>query len=163
MSSLRMAQAIFDILYPVGTYYETSNVNFNPNNDPNWYGTWVQDTKGQTLVSKSDNGTFSTLGSNVGSETHRHDFKIGLPFDYGEVIADSFDSDYFGAYSYSVSKYGKSRTTSEITGLSLFANTNHVQSGSVKNWGRVASSTGDTDTGSSIQPSKVCIRWHRTA
>lgn len=58
---------LLDFFYPVGTYYETSDANFNPNET--WGGTWVQDTKGQVMVSKSDSGTFATLNGNAGSET----------------------------------------------------------------------------------------------
>lgn len=31
---------IIDLVYPVGSYYYTSNSSFNPNNS--WTGTWVQ-------------------------------------------------------------------------------------------------------------------------
>ena len=65
----RIGKGIFDIIYPIGTYYETSNTDFNPNTAFGWYGTWVEDTEGQTLVSR-DNGTFKTVGDNIGSETN---------------------------------------------------------------------------------------------
>ena len=62
-------QLLVDLFYPVGTYYETSIESFDPN--ISWGGTWVLDTKGQTLVSKSDSGIFSVLNGNVGSETKK--------------------------------------------------------------------------------------------
>jgi len=33
---------IVNLLYPVGTYYETSNTNFNPNKE--WVGSWSSTT-----------------------------------------------------------------------------------------------------------------------
>lgn len=156
---LKISKDLFDLLYPVGTYYETSNANFNPS-DAGWYGTWVQDTKGQTTVSKSDSGTFATLGANVGSETHRHDFMIGLSFDYMEIVGDNLDK--FGAYSYSQNKFSKSANNNYGSAGDVGANSSHT--GTYKSQtGRISTSVGDTDTAFSIQPSKVVIRWHRTA
>lgn len=40
--------SLLDIFYPVGSYYETSNKDFNPNTA--WGGTWVQDTVGRCTV-----------------------------------------------------------------------------------------------------------------
>lgn len=56
---------MLDFFYPVGSYYETSDVAFNPNNT--WGGTWVEDTAGQVLVAKN-NSTFSTVGDTGGEE-----------------------------------------------------------------------------------------------
>lgn len=65
----KLGKSTFDILRPIGSYYETSDINFNPNTASGWYGTWVEDTEGQTLVSR-DSGTFKTVGDNIGSETN---------------------------------------------------------------------------------------------
>ena len=37
-------------VYPVGSYYETSDPDFNPNTA--WGGTWVKDTQGRVMVAK---------------------------------------------------------------------------------------------------------------
>ena len=58
--------SVIDLFYPVGTYYETSDVNFNPNTA--WGGTWVEDTKGRVTVGRDDSGTFETVGSTGGEE-----------------------------------------------------------------------------------------------
>lgn len=39
---------LLNLFYPVGSYYETSDVNFDPN--VSWGGTWVQDTVGRCTV-----------------------------------------------------------------------------------------------------------------
>lgn len=56
-----------DIFYPIGSYYETSNIFFDPN--VAWCGTWVQDSKGLTTVAKADSGNFLTVGNKIGAET----------------------------------------------------------------------------------------------
>ena len=46
---------LIDKIYPVGSYYETSEYNFNPNDE--WGGTWEQDTKGLVTVGAYMEGT----------------------------------------------------------------------------------------------------------
>lgn len=55
---------ILDIFYPVGSYYYTSDANFNPNNA--WGGTWVLVDPGTFLTAA---GTGYTLGSTGGTAT----------------------------------------------------------------------------------------------
>lgn len=62
---------IINIMCPVGTYYETSDLNFDPN--VMWGGTWELDEDGTVLVSKSSvsGSKFNVdLGTIVGEETH---------------------------------------------------------------------------------------------
>lgn len=160
MPTLRITKDLFDIFHPIGTYYETSNANFNPNTEPNWYGTWVQDTKGQTMVSKSDSGTFKTLGADVGSENHYHLYKIGFIGYYHAFIGGDNLSNH-GAYSYQQGKYSRNYGI-ENNVISTNAN-GGVQSSSNSLSDRIRWSEGDTNSSSNVQPSKVCIRWHRTA
>lgn len=42
-------RALFDFFYPVGSYYETSNADFNPNYT--WGGTWILEIPGMVHVS----------------------------------------------------------------------------------------------------------------
>lgn len=58
---------LLDFFYPVGTYYETSDSDFDPNTV--WGGTWVQDSKGKVLVGKSDSGVFSANNNTIGNES----------------------------------------------------------------------------------------------
>lgn len=145
---LAVGQAIFDIFYPIGTYYETSNTSFNPNKATGWYGTWVEDTKGQTLVSR-DSGTFKTVGASVGSETvtltgkqippHIHGFDVkGAILNWDNITS----GDYWGHKNKDL---------------------NFASSGVVALKELKTSSTGGGQAHNNIQPSKVAIRWHRTA
>ena len=58
-----------DLIYPVGTYYETSNTSFDPNTS--WGGSWTKEEDGTVLVSKKSSGKFNqNIGTIVGEETH---------------------------------------------------------------------------------------------
>lgn len=61
--------SILDAIYPVGSYYETSDTSFNPNTA--WGGTWTEDTAGQVLVSYDSTQTeFDSVGETGGEKTH---------------------------------------------------------------------------------------------
>ena len=63
----RSVKQLIDIIYPVGTYYETTNTNFNPNTA--WAGTtWQRITDGRVLIA---GGGDYTVGSNYGEKTHK--------------------------------------------------------------------------------------------
>ena len=69
---LRIGKEVFDIFYPVGSYYETSNTNFNPNTNPNWFGEWVEDSKGLTTVGLDTNQLeFNQVGKVIGTKTNK--------------------------------------------------------------------------------------------
>ena len=158
MAKLKIAKDLFDLLYPVGTYYETSNANWTPSS-AGWYGTWVEDTGGKTLVAK-DSGTFKTLDANVGSETSTHNHPLsragGANFrKYANVF---YQGEYTTAGTMPPQSVGNcwwatnGETDYQVNtnpgtkgvGIGLYGNTDNANS-------------------STIQPSKVCRRWHRTA
>jgi len=60
-------EAITDYFYPVGSYYETSDTDFDPN--VSWSGTWVLDSQGRVTVSQ-DSSNFSILGTTGGNLNH---------------------------------------------------------------------------------------------
>ena len=68
---------LLDFIYPVGTYYETSDTSFNPNTV--WGGTWLEDTKGRVTVAiDSDDTDFDTINETGGSkylQKHSHTVK----------------------------------------------------------------------------------------
>ena len=155
MPTLKIAKDLFDLLYPVGTYYETSNANWTPSN-AGWYGTWVEDTAGKTTVAKDDE-TFKTLGGSVGSETYttnNHTLtadESGLP-----------KHNHSGKYNIFVNALG------EISGCGLggaftpngFGRTSAILNDAGPSNAKKGHNHGDVST---IQPSIVVRRWHRTA
>lgn len=67
-----MQDNLIDLLYPVGSYYETSNTSFNPNTA--WGGTWIlNDTAGRVTVAlQSTDDNFNELGKTGGSTSNKH-------------------------------------------------------------------------------------------
>lgn len=122
-------------IYPVGSYYETSESSFNPNNS--WAGTWVLENDGTVLVSKSNSQSSifnDDVGDIVGEEKHQlslqeipsHRHKISVSEGSGSAgwakvgdwnASESFQSDWAGG--------GQAHNI--------------------------------------VQPSKIVYRWHRTA
>lgn len=82
--------AIINLLYPIGSYYETTDESFNPSS-AGWPGTWSLETAGQVHVSA---GTGYTLGSTGGA----------VSYDYipaGTVAGKALDStDYWPAHTH---------------------------------------------------------------
>lgn len=79
---LRIGEEVFDIFYPIGSYYETSNTSFNPNTNSNWFGEWVEDTAGKVLVSLDVEQTeFNSVDKTGGSkhpQKHVHTGSTGI-------------------------------------------------------------------------------------
>ena len=64
----RSVKQLIDIIYPVGSYYETTNANFNPNTA--WAGTtWQRISDGRTLIAGGGSSGY-TVGSTYGEKTH---------------------------------------------------------------------------------------------
>ena len=59
-------QEMFDLLRPVGSFYETSNVDFDPS-IAGWFGTWVEETESRALIAKSGANSLNETG---GENTH---------------------------------------------------------------------------------------------
>ena len=59
-------EELFDLLRPVGSYYETSDTTFDPAS-AGWFGTWVEETEDRALISKWGNHTLNETG---GENTH---------------------------------------------------------------------------------------------
>ena len=128
-----------NIVYPVGSYYETSDTTFNPN--VSWGGTWTEDTAGRVLVAM-DAGTFSTVGNTGGEETHTL------------TTAEMPSHSHINLYDFNGAAIG---TDSGAVGVA------HIPSGG---YGYGSVTTGTAGSGGShnnLQPYIVIKRWHRTA
>ena len=75
MNVLGISKQILNTIYPIGSYYETSDATFNPNTA--WGGTWVLDTPGRVMVgtdyqegSTSYTGRKIDVNGNVISGSH---------------------------------------------------------------------------------------------
>ena len=69
-------KTIFDLFYPVGSIYETSNASFNPNTS--FGGTWER-IKGKVIVGVDENDTDFSSSKNTGGEKAHKLTKDELP------------------------------------------------------------------------------------
>ncbi len=158
-------KTIFDIFYPIGSYYETSDANFNPNT--NWGGTWELEAQGKVHIGA---GADYTIGNTGGSTTanfaytgttgshkltvseipaHNHvalkrkrtgvdDFLGGSTAEYGAIEATASVSNFSDAKSYMTTNSGGG-------------------GGHTHNFGVTVNNL------NTMQPYIVVNRWHRTA
>lgn len=132
-----------DAIYPVGSYYETSDVDF----DPNAYfgGTWTLEAEGLVHIGA---GSTYTVGNTGGKEKVRLSAAIGAGNNNGNTIgyitegANAYQQHHAAGY--------------VVSGTSIgYSNWNH--STPVTEYG-----LNERDT-SIMQPYVVVNRWHRTA
>lgn len=142
--AMDILDGLFNLFYPVGSYYETSDENFDPNTA--WGGTWVEDTQGRVTVAQTASGSFNTIGATGGEESHKltvsempsHQHKQWMQFHSGQ----NRTGDYFtnGCYGWSDGS-GPLQIDYALT----------VQA------------TGGSQAHNNMPPYKVVKRWHRTA
>lgn len=155
---------LLDLFYPVGTYYDTDNANFDPN--ISWGGVWVKnENEASFLMAASENELGYSLGKTGGKESvtltekelpgHRHSpgksgdyyFTLNLP-----LTTDTIARRYFvqgkkddGYYCMSANA-NAADDPKDMSALSEYKYTNSVGSGNAF----------------SIVPKfKAVNRWHR--
>lgn len=131
---------LLDFIYPVGSYYETSDTSFNPNTA--WGGTWLEDTKGRVTVAlDSEDTDFDTINEIGGSKYLQNHIHSQLKW-YDQAV--SYDNG----------------TGAHYQGSLGINNGNGKTSVNMKTGG-----VSDVTTGNSgnLQPYIVVKRWHRTA
>ena len=175
MTAANLKSGLLDLFYPVGSYYETSDANFNPNTS--WGGTWSLETAGQVHVSA---GTGYTIGATGGEATHvltpaetamkNHSHTI----DHGHGFSGqgSYDN---GWHSHSVyrdngapagsGRWVASGSSNTYTTTGAGTHSHSLYGGGVNDMS--GSSGGQTESNGSahnnMQPYIVVNRWHRTA
>lgn len=165
---------LFDLMYPVGSYYETSDDSFNPNNE--FFGTWEKISDGTVLVSSG--GTWQSaatiVGQTIGNNT------VTLSRNNIPVHAHGVDNAYTKMY------IGSNRIDYQRVGTEAFSTnvrsdkSNSSYYESINEYGNGIGVGGSTDFEildpdpegetypnpvaiSVVQPSMVVARWHRTA
>ena len=180
----------FNVLlcYPVGSYYETSDANFNPNTA--WGGTWVEDTAGRVLVAMDGTGDlFSPLGKTGGSTAYSHNhttadhtLTVGElpnhihysssvePLNRHIVEITTGEGIHSGASGVSTSNLPSGNAHLVFTDATAVLHAGDAYVGSMLDTGGHPVSGGSHnhgDTGnaetSTLQPYTVIKRWHRTA
>lgn len=137
---------IIDKLHPVGEYYTTSNIEFDPN--VSWRGKWVKDEDGTVLASKnSEEGSLlnADVDSVVGEEKHTMTLK--------ELAKHSHDYNGWG-YQVNIGSgdvYALCKPYNEHNNFSSDSEQTGVQE------------TGESEPFSIVQKTKIVVRWHRIA
>lgn len=184
-------EAITDLFYPVGSYYETSDTSFDPN--VSWSGTWVKDTTGKVTVGSGTNYTSGATGGSTShtiasSElpTHTHTYSKSATTSGSHTLTNSelpkatwtvghvcnLDDNYTGSGIVTHSRGGGSHTTHEGASQAVTNIQSHQYTfggGGGHTHGITLSSTNSGNGGfantamSIMQPYIVVNRWHRTA
>lgn len=150
MTKLKVAQELIDLFYPVGTYYETSNTNFNPNTE--WGGTWVEDTGGRVTMgsgnpSKNTTDNRGAIPDNALSWFYPVNERGGQ-FDHQLTITEMPSHNHWAIMNDGRGSFWSGQT----------ANT-----GSGTAYDGYCAYTGQNAPHNIIQPYIVVKRWHRTA
>lgn len=156
-------QKYLNFFYPVGSYYETSDTTFNPNNA--WGGTWELEVAGQVHVSGAASGTYTVSGattntSDGGATTHNHGGKDGdvtlQAAQSGNQALTYVDT----TYTLNTTKRKPGTSTAVAYGTSITAHSNN-KTIAAKNATTAHSHTISSDN--NMPPYIVVNRWHRTA
>lgn len=162
-----------DILYPVGSYFETSNVGFDPNET--WGGTWELEVEGQCHVSGAASGTYQVSGAlnnttdggaathaltpdQTAMKAHNHGMSHTHTMNHYHNMTNQWSngSGSEGAYTMSSSRVLKHRYTAGPS-------TNTTGGSSAANTSAVLQTIANGSAHNNMQPYIVVYRWHRTA
>lgn len=131
-------RALFDFIYPVGSYYETSDTSFDPNTT--WGGTWSLEAEGLVHIGAGSNYTVGDTGGEATHTLTENEMPSHLHGIRGEYGAQAS-----GAYPPGSQYY-------QLTGNLLYG----FQTVS-------SESKGGGQPHNIMQPYIVVNRWHRTA
>ena len=140
----KFMEDVFDLIYPIGSYYETSDTNFDPNDK--WSGTWVRMRDGVVLVSESAGSAAGTAAPvwNVGD-------KDG---EYWHTLTEAE----MPSHMHGVVLHGITPNIGTTEGVVISRDT-----GTGSFWNTTTSTQGSGQQHNNIQPSLCVARWHRTA
>lgn len=133
--------ALLDLFYPVGSYYVTSDANFNPNES--WGGTWNLDKDGSVLASQSSE-TGSLFNEDLGTIVGNEKFVMDL----GQLPKGTALTRETKAGEWSLGIWEVHNLDENIYGANL-----QGQNGAPHGGNPI----------SLAQPSKIVNRWHREA
>ena len=151
---------LLNLFYPVGSYYETSDINFDPN--ISWGGTWVQDTVGRCTVGANTNedpgvtknGLVNlSVNGMTGEATHT--------LSANEIPEFSFITNHV-AMGEHICKGLKNVKTTFKENLAKDGYSYEGAQGKVEGYGQQYD-LGGGRSHNNTQPSIGVVRWHRTA
>lgn len=146
-------RSLLDIFYPVGTYYETSDANFDPN--VSWGGIWEEDSYGRVTVAYQSNNTpFNEVGK-IGGEQEHTLTEQELPVIDGEIAMHSNNQ---GTNIHNVTGH----FTANRTNVNAYKSGGETASGADSK-GSIHYKFGGGKAHNILQPYIVVKRWHRVS
>lgn len=150
----KISTSDLDKYYPVGSYYETSDINFDPN--VSWGGTWLQDTEGLSTIAAntSEDPSLERLGNRVSVSVGEIRGEVQHVLTVNEMPSHQHTTKLIG------SSLNQAAGSQNIAGYqaNIFNNRQMV----IYNDG-IGNYTGGDTGHNNVQPSIGVIRWHRTA
>ena len=150
--------SLIDMFYPVGSYYETSSLLFDPT--VTWGGTWVLETEGQVHVSSGTNYAVSGAWTNTsdgGASTHTLT-EAQLPSITGGFSVRRWNSSGGGSM---LADFSGHASLSQRSGTSSY--TVSASTSTAVNNDKITYKFGSGQAHNNMQPYIVVNRWHRTA
>lgn len=145
-SSEPTKEEVYELVYPVGSYYLSMSDMFDPNVE--FVGTWVQDTQGRMTMSASD---LSVVGNTGGEKAHSLTSE--------EVPSHSHSA---SGVTLQKSKNGSFQNTT-CTSYWNMSRGNSMRYERIYDATLKTSSVGSGTAHNNLQPYIVCVRWHRIA
>ena len=136
---------IFNLVYPIGSYYETTDTNFDPN--VQFGGTWELEAEGLVHISSGTNYAVSDNDQDGGEVEHTLVTAEMPKHEHPAYCNWSGSSSVGGNW-----KLSMVNTTNGGSGVWFY-------SSGLKDKGLV----GDDQPHNNMQPYKIVNRWHRTA
>lgn len=140
------------IYYPVGSYYETSDSTFNPNNE--WGGTWELEAEGLVHIGAGSN---YIIGATGGEATHT--------LTTAEIPAHTHGSS--GAHTHTLNLRNAGTSGSRATNNVTYGASGHDYQNDnpfpASNGAHTHTSVGGSGAHNNMQPYTVVNRWHRIA
>lgn len=143
-------------VYPIGSIYETSDSEFNPNEYSVFAGTtWVEDTDACVLISSPNGSAANDIGSLVGADSVTLT-TAQMPSHYHTINTKTLTE-----ATATTANQGNTKRNNGSTGIWNYSNTNGN-----KQWGTCTTtwrSTGGNQAHNNMQPYIGVKRWRRTA
>lgn len=156
-------KAALDFYHPVGSYFETSDISFNPNKA--WGGTWVLEEEGLVHIGAGENYAVGDTGgedevtlttSEIPAHTHGNkSLKAGFS---GRRSGANEAVSHWAQQNATVTQSSSSGTTTTASGTA-----NKHTDVVMFDLSHEHSSVGGGQAHNNMQPFVVVNRWHRTA
>lgn len=155
---------ILNLFYPVGSYYETSDTTFDPNNS--WGGTWSLEAEGFVHIGAGANYTAGDTGGSADAIIPYHNHSVSAVT--AGITGGSHSHNQQGWYGLKSASSGTAKECRARTKISTDPSEAGTNIASTHTHDLPAHNTNYAGTsgnavGANMQPYIVVNRWHRTA